>query len=624
MVSPLIGNGMVFQQGVPVPVWGGAAPGTWVSVRFMDRTYRVKAGPDGRWRVPLGSQPFGGPHEIIVSGSGKRTVFRDIYFGDVWVCSGQSNMEMPMQRLRDNFPEEWESPVNPMIRQFKVPQEWDFSGPRQDLSGGGWTVASPETLHEFSGTAWFFARKVFESHGVPIGLVNAAWGGTPVEAWMSREALAAFPGKAALGDKYADSALCGKIARQNDAAMKAWYDELAIGDRGLAEEWRKLKATFSQWGKISLPGSFAKASLDKFYGSVWLRKEIAVGAEFAGKDSRLWLGTITDADTVYVNGVEVGSTAYRYPPRKYAVPAGLLREGKNWIVIRVVCCNGTGGVTEGKDFRLFSDDETFELNGAWEYRVGMWASRPCPEPFFFQRQPMGLFNAMIAPMLDFPCKGVLWYQGESNESNPGEYRDLFAAHVADWQGRWCRADETLPFLFVQLPIWGKPGENDEGSSWAALRDAQRAALSLPATGMAAGLDLGEWNDLHPLDKKGVGRRLALAAERLVFKKRNSSPGPLFQGVRHSQGRLLLVFGNCGLGLVADEKPHVTVVAGGKHYRLPGEIEGFDCLSVDVSSVRNPERVLYAWADNPRDRQLHNSEGLPAIPFRAEITGMDTN
>jgi len=619
MVSPLIGNGMVLQHGVSVPVWGVAAPGTWVSVKFLGKVHRVRTGSDGRWRVFLGDQPHGGPYEMTISASGKRTVFKDIYFGDVWLCSGQSNMELTMQRLRDNFPEEWEAPVNPMIRQFKVPQEWEFSGPRQDLSGGHWTVASTETLHEFSGTAWFFARKIFENHGVPIGLINTAWGGTPIEAWMSREALETFPQKIALGEKYGDPALCNQIARQDETAIKTWYDELTIGDRGLVEKWHKPNAILSQWGKISLPGNFSKASLDKFYGSVWLRKQVDVSAEFAAKDSRLWLGTIVDADTVYVNGTEVGNTTYQYPPRKYTVPAGLLHPGKNWIVIRVICCNGKGGITEGKDFRLFSDDDSMDLNGTWEYRVGMRAYKPCPEPFVFQRQPMGLFNAMIAPMLDFPCKGILWYQGESNEANSGEYRDLFAAHIADWQEKWRRAGDEMPFLFVQLPIWGKPGENNESNSWAILRDAQRSALSLPATGMAAGLDLGEWNDLHPLNKKDVGLRLALAAERMVFKNRNSSPGPLFRGMRYSHDQLLLVFSNCGMGLVANENPHVTVIAGGKHHRLSAEVKGPDCLSVDLSSVQNPERILYAWAGNPRDRQLYNSDGLPAIPFRAEIT-----
>ncbi|MCL2600463.1 MAG: hypothetical protein FWD88_04715, partial [Treponema sp.] len=301
---------MVLQQGTSVPVWGKAAPGTWVYLKILDKRYRAQAGVDGRWRVFLGSQPPGGPYEMAVSALGQKRVFTDIYFGDVWVCSGQSNMEMPMQRLRDDFPEEWEAPINPMIRQFKVPQEWDFSGPRSDLSGGCWTVASNETLHEFSGTAWFFAGEIFRNHDTPIGLINAAWGGTPVEAWMSRDALADFPPKIALGAKHADSAIRDVIARENETAIKAWYDALVVGDRGLVEKWHRPQAALSQWGKMTLPGSFSRAGLDKFYGAVWLRRQVDIPAGFDETDAGLWLGTLTDADTVYVNGTEVGSTSY--------------------------------------------------------------------------------------------------------------------------------------------------------------------------------------------------------------------------------------------------------------------------------------------------------------------------
>jgi len=623
MVSPLFGDGMVLQQGISVPVWGKAAPGTRVYVKILDKRYSTHADAEGKWRVSLAGRPSGGPYDMTVSAIGRKTVFRDVYFGDVWICSGQSNMEMTMQRLGDNFPEEWDAP-DPMIRQFTVPQEWDFSGPRDELSGGRWEVASGGTLGDFSAAAWFFAREMRKKRDTPVGLVVAAWGGTPVEAWMSRDALAAFPKKIELGGKYASSVICNMIARENDAAIKVWYDALAVGDRGLVEKWYKPQAVFSQWGKMTLPGAFSRAGLDKFCGAVWLRKQVNIPAGFAQKESRLWLGTITDADTVYVNGTEVGNTGYRYPPRKYAIPAGLLREGKNDVVIRVVCCSGDGGITDGKDFRLFSGDKSIGLDGIWEYRVGMRASKHCPERFFFQRQPMGLFNAMIAPILDFPCKGILWYQGESNESNPGEYRELFAAHIADWQRKWQSAKNgdaapETPFLFVQLPVWGAPGENSVSSPWAILREAQRAALALPQTGMATGLDLGEWNDLHPVNKKDIGRRLALAAERLVFGGENTAPGPMFRGMKWFQGRILLGFDCCGEGLTAEERPCVTVVAGGKHHRVPAEIEGPECVSVDVSSLQNPERILYAWANNPRDRQLFNSDGLPAVPFRVEIT-----
>jgi sialate O-acetylesterase len=224
---------------------------------------------------------------------------------------------------------------------------------------------------------------------------------------------------------------------------------------------------------------------------------------------------------------------------------------------------------------------------------------------------------MIAPVLDFPCKGVIWYQGESNDRNPLEYGALFPALINDWRAQKQYPD--LPFLFVQLPIWGEPEENNESSAWAIIREAQCSALSLPFTGMAAGLDLGEWNDLHPLNKKDIGRRLALAAEKLVFKKSNTAPGPMLRGVERRGEKLLLTFDNCGKGLTAQEKPHVSVMSGGNLIRLPADIESPECLSVDISSVKTPEKVLYAWATNPRDRQLYNTDGLPAIPFRADLS-----
>ena len=624
-VSPLISNGMIIQQGTAIPMWGESLPGAPVSVLFLGKKYHTQADTEGRWRFFMESACSGGPFTMeIAAGENEKVLFiEDIYIGDVWLCAGQSNMELPMQRLKDNFPEEWEGPVNPLIRQFKVPQEWEFSGPRQDLCGGSWIAASPETLSDFSGTAWFFAKAIYEKYNLPIGIINTAWGGTPVEAWMSRESLAAFPEKIALGEKYADPATCRTITGQSDAGIQAWADALSREDCGLSGAWHKPETDISQWNSLVLPGNFSGEGLKRFCGVVWLYREFQADTDFAAQDSKIWLGTIVDADTVYVNGVEVGSTSYRYPPRKYQIPAGLLHAGKNRIVIRVICYNGEGGVTKGKDFRIFSGNHCIELAGIWKYRIGLSAA-PCPEAFFFQRQPMGLFNAMIAPVFNYSCKGVLWYQGESNDCNPDQYFALFTALINDWriqkQRRLHAEPHDMPFLFVQLPIYGEPDENNETHSWAIIREAQLSALALPLTGMAVGLDLGEWNDLHPVNKKDIGRRLALAAEQVVFKNRNTAPGPLHCGTQRRQGRLVLTFDNCGKGLTSRERPYVSVVAGGALYRLPADIEGPECLSVDISAINKPEKVLYAWANNPRDRQLYNADGLPAIPFRVRIEG----
>jgi sialate O-acetylesterase len=616
-LSPLLSDGMILQHGVPVPVPGESLPMAQITLSFLGKTYKAQADSKGEWQILLDSHSPGGPYSMEISSENATISINDIYFGDVWLCSGQSNMELPMRRVRDDFPHEWNEP-NPLIRQFSAPQEWDFSTPRQRLSGGCWIRARADTLNEFSATAWFFAKQIFNTYNHPTGIILAAWGGTPIEAFMSAEALAAFPEKIALGKKYADTGFCDSLIREKQALIETWNNELAAADSGLTQGWQKPQTDISAWDEMQLPGDFAQTGAD-FCGVIWLCREFELNDSSAAGTggAKVWLGTIVDADTVYINGVEVGNTTYRYPPRKYAIPPGVLHKGKNRIVIRVVCCNGGGGITHGKPFRIFSDSESnnsIELSGTWKYRVGGSVGLR-PQEFFFQRQPTGLFNAMIAPLLGYPCRAVLWYQGESNDGNPNEYASLFTSMINDWRVKF---HSLLPFLFVQLPIFGEPEDNNESDSWAIIREAQASALSLPMTGMAVALEFGEWNDLHPVNKKGVGLRLALAAEKLIFKKQNTAPGPLLRCIRHNNGKLLLTFDNCGKGLIADETPYISIIAGGNMYRVPAVIESPECLSADISKIGNPEKVLYAWARNPRDRQLYNSDGLPVVPFRIGI------
>ncbi|MDR2596335.1 MAG: hypothetical protein LBC76_03330 [Treponema sp.] len=616
----MLSNGMIIQRDVSFPVWSRKK----VSVTFLGKNYYAQ-NKDGKWLVLLNPVQAGGPFSMSIAGEEGCVTINDIYAGDVWLCAGQSNMELQMERLRDDYYEEWQLETYPFIRQFKVPQESDFSGPRDEFTYGIWTSASAQTLHEFSGTAWFFAKKMYEKCHVPIGLVNTAWGGTPIESWMSEEALVNYPEKIAMGKQYSNAAFREAVCKKSEETVNAWHDELNSSDTGLVQGWQNTKNNhWSNAQTVSLPGDFYEAELKDFCGSVWLYREFEAGEEFAKNETKLWLGTIVDSDSVYVNGVEVGNTGYRYPPRKYTVPAGLLRKGKNSIVIRVICNNGDGGITKDKPFRIFSNFGSIELAGNWQYRIGV-AARRCPEPFFIQRQPMGNYNAMIAPVLRYPLKGVIWYQGESNDSAPHEYSALFLLMINDWRKK--NGNEELPFLFVQLPIFGELSDNDEMSSWAILREAQKEAMSLPSAGMAAALDLGEWNDLHPLNKKDIGERLFTAAEKALFKTQNTSPGPVLRSHEKRQEKLFLYFDNCGGGLTSrcneansgvKDAPHISVMDNSQLIRLPAKIEGIDTVSIDISSLKNPQKVLYAWANNPKDRQLFNSEGFPALPFRIQL------
>jgi sialate O-acetylesterase len=615
-LSALIGDGMIIQQGTGFPVWGDSVPETRITVIFLDKTYTTRASTNGKWRIVLGDAPEGGPYtmDIFSDDADECIHITDIYAGDVWLCSGQSNMELPMERLKDDFSEEWKPPINGLIRQFKVPQEWDFSGPREEFYGGAWVPASPETLKDFSGTAWFFAKKLYEKHKTPIGLINTALGGSPVEAWMSKDALAPYPQKIAQSEPYIDTAFMEKRVRENEERQSVWHNTVYANDKGLADEWFREDTHDSAWETLKLPGQFDAGGVPVgFCGVLWLRRKFVVPPENAGKPAKAWFGVITDADTVYVNGVKIGDTAYRYPPRKYTIPAGVLHEGENQITIRVVCNDGQGGVTRDKPFKIFSGDWEVGLHGMWKYKISLTIP-PIPPNFFIKWQPMGLYNAMIAPLLTLPLKGVIWYQGESNDSSPKEYAALFADLIKDWRLKKNQPD--MPFLFVQLPIFGVPGENTEKSAWAQIREAQSKALALPKTGMACALDLGEWNDLHPIDKKGVGERLALAAEAVVYGEKNNTPGPLAR-IAHREGdRLIITFDEWGAELKAQETPYVSVIAEGKTFRLPVHIEDNNLIVENIPP--DAETVLYAWADNPADRQLYNVDGLPAIPFRFQL------
>lgn len=649
-LSSFISSGMIIQRDFPFPIWSSKK----ITVSFLEKIYESRQ-TNGKWQLTLDPIRAGGPHIMDISAESGSFSIRDIYSGDLWFCAGQSNMEMQMDRLRDDFSEEWKLNEYPIIRQFKVPQEWDFSAVRNEITDGKWLGASADTLHEFSAVGWFFAKKMYEKYQsveaqtVPIGLVNTAWGGTPIESWMSKEALAGFPKILADGQQYANDTKREEITQRNQYAILEWETNLKNEDIGFALGWEKPEADISSWDEMTLPGDFATAdanaqdSLKNFCGVIWLAKDFEVSEEFAKADAKVWLGTIVDADTVYLNGKEIGNTDYRYPPRKYTA-RGLLKPGKNRIVIRVTCNSGDGGITCGNFFLIFTDNESIELSGVWKYNTGVTANSLRPQEFFFHYQPMGNFNAMIAPLLKYPLKGVIWYQGESNESRPHEYADLFKKMILDWRAK--NGNDKLHFLFVQLPIFGEPTDNRENDNWALIREAQASALSLPDTGMAAALEFGEWNDIHPINKKDVGERLFLAAEKLLFGIDNTSPGPMVRRWERQHEKLYIYFNNYGDGLVSKEiltkstqrktkeknsafsvssassalknGIFVSIVTDEGQINLPTEIEEKDCISVDLSSVKNPKKVLYAWANNPKDRQLYNSEGLPVLPFRIKI------
>lgn len=616
----LLSDGVVLQRGAEVSIWGWAGDGESVEVYLDGRQVGSTAADEGRWRLFVAPQPAGGPHVLRIEGDNTLEV-RDVWFGDVWVASGQSNMELSMDRIKGRFAADVAAADYPLIRQFDAPRGYDFVAPHADFDGGEWVASTPETVLDFSAVAWFFARDLHERYDVPIGILSSNYGGTTVEGWMSAEALEAYPEHRETARRLRDRDYLQSLLDADRETEVAWDANVEEKDAGLAADvpWYRQAFDDSAWKTMHVPGQWTGTALERFDGAVWFRREVVIPAALAGLPARLEIGRIVDADVTWVNGIEVGETTYEYPPRRYRIPPDVLRKGENVIAVRVVNKNGEGGFVTDKPYELRIGSERIDLRGAWRYRVAA-AVEPLPPPRFVEwHQPLGFYNLMLAPLTNMTIKGVIWYQGESNVGRAGEYSRSFPDMIRDWRKQWGQGD--FPFLFVQLANFLEPSDEPVESAWAALREAQRSALRVPATAMAVAIDVGEWNDIHPADKKTVGERLALAARELAYGETDVvSSGPMLRSVEAVDGRLVIDFDHVGSGLEARGGPLAGfAVAGpdGDWQWARAEIEG-DRVRVWNEQIPDPVAVRYAWADNPVRANLYNREGLPASPFETLV------
>lgn len=590
----LVSDRMVLQRDVELKIWGWASPGEKVTVRFQGKHYNTETDATGSWQVLLPPQKAGGPFLLEVN----ERVIRDVLVGDVWLCSGQSNQETPIARLTEMFPEINVS-NNHMIRHYKVPTQNSVGGLKEDIAGNaGWHSAVASDVLNWTSLAYFFAQEAYDRYKVPVGMLVSSLGGSAIESWVSQKNLKMFP--ELVFDKAALDSM--RLAKQDKGAGK----------------WQQKNMDDMDWATMEVPGYWRENGIHT-RGTVWYRKTFSVPESMVGRHARLYMGTLVDSDSIFVNGTFVGFTSYTYPPRKYDIPAGVLTEGKNVITVRLTANSANGGFVKGKNYKIVGDDAEIELTGTWKYKIGINQNevvKYADRLKNLNRAGSGLYSGMIYPISNYQVKGTIWYQGESNTGRPQIYASLLEALIKDWRELWNMPD--MPFLLVQLPNFMEKNDSPSDSGWARIREAQlKTALNVPYTSLAVTYDVGEWNDIHPLNKKVVAQRLFLGARKLVYGEKITGSGPLYKEMKVEGDKIILTFTEIGRGLICKEGKTL------RHFAIAGEDQKFvwaDAVirgnKVIVSSkiVKNPVAVRYAWSNNPEDANLCNKEGLLASPF----------
>lgn len=613
-------SNMVLQQNAEIKMQGKANVGTQIMLAcsWDKKVYAEWTDKAGNFTIKIKTPSFGGPYTMVLSGEGTAIKFDNVLLGDVWLCSGQSNMEMPLSGWGkiNNYQKEIEAANYPKIRLLQV-KHTTSNTPLTDASieNGGWAVCTPASIPEFSSTAYFFAREIFQKTGIPIGLIHSSWGGTIAEAWTSPGTISSIP------DFKESLAKVQQTVKEDayPAEVAQWQKILDQKDQGFnvgSAIWAASKLTDNDWPEMQLPAFFDLKEKPNFDGVVWFRKKITIPKAWAGKPLKISLGTIDDNDITFFDGEEIGRTQGYDQTRNYTLAADKVTAGVHTLTVRVFDGGGGGGIYgDGASFFLQSGSDKQPLQGAWKYKIGvnMKDLKPMPQPNNGPNRPTVLYNAMINPFISFPIRGVIWYQGESNAGRWKQYQTLFPALINDWRQKWLHPD--LPFYFVQLASYGR-GEGDD-FSWPLLREAQLKALKLPNTGMAVAIDIGDEQDIHPKNKQDVGKRLALIALAKSYARQIEYSGPMYKEMV-VQGNEIKINFDLNKDLKAKESPLLGFsIAGEDRVFHPAEaVIKSGAVYVKSSAVAKPIAVRYAWANAPQ-ANLTNASGLPASPFRTD-------
>lgn len=611
----VLSDNMVLQREIPVNIWGWATPGENVTVEINGQKVKGKAAKDGAWKVKLAPMKAGGPFEMIISGK-NRIVLTNILIGDVWVCGGQSNMEWVLMNTKRWDKEASEANI-PQVRLITITRKMS-SNPLNDVPSTKWMVCDKTTAAAFSAVGYYFGKFLNNHLNIPIGLISSNWGGTDIETWMSLETMYADADykKAVEEMKGKDFQALQAQAERN--AIK-WNDSVTNSDPGMLSKWYLPTTQLNNWKEIEAPVLWESAGYPAMDGVAWYTKEIDLTEDEIKSQATLSLGPIDDIDETYINGQLVGRTERYDTPRQYTIKPGVLKSGKNRIAIRVID-NGGGGGIWGNASQMYLQIGNIKttLAGKWLFKVGidLPAQQNAQSPNSY---PSLLYNAMIHPLLNYGIKGVIWYQGENNAGKALKYQSLFPTMISDWRKAWNQG--AFPFLFVQLANYMAPSDVPGPSSWAELREAQAMTLSVPYTGMATIIDIGEANDIHPRNKYDVGYRLFLAARKTAYGETLVYSGPTYKAIQVEGNKAIVEFDNIGGGLIAKDKYGYV-----KGFAIAGEDKVFHWAKAYIENNRvvvysekvgKPVAVRYAWANNPDDVNLYNMEMLPAVPFRTD-------
>jgi sialate O-acetylesterase len=616
----LFSDGMVLQRNKPIPVWGWADANEKIVVHFNTQTKTIITDSTGKWMVKLDSEKAGGPFELTISGKNK-IVITNVLVGEVWICSGQSNMEFQVSKAM-NSKAEIEDSDYPMIRHFGVAQ--DLSGtPKEDLKAGKWEVCSKETVSNFTAVGYFFAKKLYSELQIPIGIINTSWGGTCVETWTSREAFEKSDDFKAMISEVPIIDI-DSLSKSYAKAMRESVEKIQ-GSKVSADNentFKELEFNDSNWPEMKVPSLWENQELGDLDGVVWMRKTITLSAEEVKKEAILSLSKIDDEDITYVNGIEVGRNTIWEAKRVYSVPANILKEGVNVIAVRVVDNSGGGGIYgDTADLKLTLGNKILPLEGKWKYKVIVVKTSLSPNSY-----PSLLYNAMVNPLIPYAFQGVLWYQGEANVWRANQYKKAFPLMITDWRTKWKQGD--FPFYFVQLSTFNEfNGNSKVGSRWAELREAQTETLKLSNTGMVVTTDIGNAKDIHPTNKQDVGKRLAAIALNNFYGKKMVYSGPTFKSQEIKGNRIILTFDNLGSGLSTSDSNGVLkgfeIAGADKVFYTAKAIIKNNKVIVSAEKVPNPVAVHYGWADDDTEINLFNKEKFPASPFRTDNWEMIT-